>query len=199
MTSTDTIEIRPFTPADMEALGGLLDSLRAAEGCWCVWYIGSIRAYREGKRNGDNRETFSAIAAASRDPMGLVAMVDGAAVGWCATGPRARYARALNTPTYGRRDPAEDDTVWLIPCLVVGRDHRKRGLAQRLVAAATALAEAHGARAVEAFPFADGKRQSAENQVGFERMFTRAGFHVTNRPSPARAFMRRDFATAPGA
>ena len=53
------------------------------------------------------------------DPVGLIAYDDGAPVGWCAVGPRARYERAVNTPTLKGRDPAEDASVWLVPCFFV--------------------------------------------------------------------------------
>lgn len=55
-----------------------------------------------------NRELFRALVAGSDEPVGLLAYRDGEGVGWCAAGPRTRFARALGVPSFKGRDPAED-------------------------------------------------------------------------------------------
>jgi GNAT superfamily N-acetyltransferase len=100
--------------------------------------------------------------------------------------------RAIKTPTYHGRDPAEDGSVWLLPCLFVRSDARASGIGGELIKAAVALASEHGARAVEAFPLVGSKRHSRDTQVGFEPVFSSCGFEVIARPSSSRVLMRRD-------
>lgn len=115
------------------------------------------------------------------------------AVGWCAVGPRRRYARAVRTPTFKGRDPNEDDAVWLVPCFFVHRDARRAGVSRALLEAAIRLAQEHGATAIEGFPYAGSKRRSGGDlQVGFEPLFASCSFSVARRPSGNRVVMRRE-------
>jgi hypothetical protein len=47
-----------------------------------------------------------------RPPIGLLAYAGGRVVGWCAAGPRERYAQALRSPLLKGREAAEDGSVW---------------------------------------------------------------------------------------
>lgn len=184
------MEIRPVDAASLADLGGLLGTERSAAGCWCMWFIVPVRDFHAAGPEG-NRARFAALAAQGGPPAGLIGYRDGEAVGWCAVGPRARYARAIRTPTFAGRDPTEDASVWLIPCLFLRRDARGAGRGEALVAAGVGLARDHGASAIEAFPFVAGRRRSADTQVGFERIFARCGFAPVRRPSENRVIVRR--------
>ena len=56
-------------------------------------------------------EKFKALAEAEAHPMGLMAVDQGEPVGRVALGPRARYARAVRTPTLKSFDQSENDAV----------------------------------------------------------------------------------------
>lgn len=184
--------VKPVTAAGIDDLATLFGSSRVTAGCWCMWFIVPVKESHAAGSEG-NRRQFCELAEHSDVPVGLLAYRDGVPVGWCATGPRTRYARAIRTPTFAGRDPDEDAAVWLVPCFFIHRDARRAGAGHALLAAAVDLARTHGATAIEGFPYAAGKRRaSGDIYVGVESMFTRCGFHATRRPSPARVVMRRD-------
>lgn len=191
---TVTIRIERVGPHSLADLGALFGSERSIEGCWCMWFVVPVNEFHAGK-SGANRERFVATMERDNVPMGLIAYVDGAAAGWCAAGPRERYRRALQIPTY-RGGPKEDDTkIWLVPCLYVRAAFREASLGTQLLEAAVAMAREFGATAIEGMPFAGGvRRTGGDTQVGFEGLFRRCGFAVVRRPSATRVVMRREFA-----
>jgi GNAT superfamily N-acetyltransferase len=188
-----SLEIRPVDSGSIEDLGALFGTDKAAAGCWCMWFIIPVKTYHAAGSAG-NRAGLCELIAASEQPVGLIAYRDDEPAGWCAVGPRSRYARAIRTPTYKGRNPAEDDDVWLLPCLFVRKEARKSGLSEQLVNAAVRLARERRAVAIEAFPYAGPDRRSKETQVGFESLFSMCGFAVIGRPSAGRVVMRLELA-----
>ena len=147
---------------------------------------------------GGNRRRFETTAASSKEPMGLLASMSGEPIGWCACGPRSRYAGAE-----GRRrkllcdqDPDEDEAVWLLPCLFVSPDHRAEGVTYTLVRAAIELARRHGAVAIEGWPITGPDRQSADAFAGRQKLFEDLGFLCVRRPDPHRVIMRLELTDA---
>ena len=132
------------------------------------------------------------MANATATPMGILASVAGEPVGWCACGPRSRYAAALSprNPIMGDRETAEDETVWLVPCLFVRAGHRDQGVTYALVRAAVNLARREGAVAIEGWPRAGSEKHDAEAFLGREKLFAELGFRCVRTPSPGRVIMR---------
>ncbi len=190
MPARNGIEITKFDKSRVADLDRLFGSDAAAAACWCMWFIVPVQTFHASGGAG-NRAAFSEIMERDPNPMGLIARSNGEPVGWCALGPRSRFARAVRTPTYTGRDSAEDASVWLLPCLYVAPGSRGMGVAERLAEAAIQHAANAGAEALEAFPLAGSKRQSRDVQVGFEPMFAKLGFEVVRRPSANRVLMRR--------
>jgi GNAT superfamily N-acetyltransferase len=185
------MEIRPVTGEDLTDLTRLFDSSGVLSGCWCMFFLLSGKEFGAGW-GATNQARFAELAAATPEPMGLLAYRQGAPVGWCAAGPRARYGRILRSPLLKGRDVAEDATVWVVPCFFVRREARRTGVTRALLRAAVDLAAEHGATAVEGLPLAAGGRHpSAEAYVGTEDVFAACGFQPTSRPSPRRLVMRR--------
>jgi GNAT superfamily N-acetyltransferase len=158
-----------------------------------MWFLSSGKEVGAGW-GGGNRDRFLALAAASPTPFGVLAYEDGTPVGWCAAGPRSRYARALRSPILKPcRDPAEDDSVWLVPCFFTRVGHRRRGISGQLLDAAVDQARTHGATAFEGFPLAGGgPYERTDLYLGTEPLFAERGFRVITRPSPRRVVMRLD-------
>lgn len=153
-----------------------------------MWFIIPVKDYhRSAEANG---EGFERMVDTSAEPMGYLALEGGEVIGWCAAGPRERYARGIRTPTY--RDPGDArEGVWLVPCFFTSPAHRGRNITERLLAAAVDSARAHGATAIDGFPFTDARRRNGgDTQVGFATMFTRAGFVALRSPNPNRVVMR---------
>jgi GNAT superfamily N-acetyltransferase len=192
-----SLDIRPYRPELRDDLEVLWSHDATAAACWCMWFIDSVKAFHAAGADG-NRRQFDALAAGSPQPMGLLAYRDGQAVGWCAVGPKARFARAVKTPTLRGAGPAGLND-WFVPCFYVRPDARRSGITQALLAEAVALAQAHGAVRVEGFPAAGARpATSGDRQVGTEAVFACQGFGVVSRPSAQRVVMRRDLRDPPG-
>lgn len=188
---TAPIEVRPLTHELLPDAEAIFDSSPETSHCSCMWFIIPYVQYRAGMPGG-NRELFCALVQGSNEPVGLLAYRDGEGVGWCAAGPRTRFARALGVPSFKGRDRSEDESVWLVPCFYVRRDARRQGVSRALLEAAVALAHQHGAAAIEGFPFARGAKVGRESMIGVEALFAACGFAVARQPSPTRVVMRRE-------
>ena len=184
--------VRPVTAARLADVEALFGTSKTTTGCYCMWFLLSNKDCSAGW-SGGNRVRFDELTKAPGPPLGLLAYRGREPVGWAAAGPRSRYARALRSTVLKRRDPDEDDLVWLLPCFFVRSDARRSGVTLDLIEAAVALAGKHGATAVEAFPLAGaGRRGTGEAFVGVEPQFAMCGFAPVARPTPVRVVMRRD-------
>ena len=186
------IDTRAVGSGDLADLARLFESERSTRHCWCMAFCVTRSQFAAGWFGGGNRHRFEAMAAVSERPMGILAFVAGEPVGWCACGPRSRYAPGGRGKIGGRRARAEDESVWLLPCLFVRAGHRGQGITYALVRAAVDLARREGASAIEGWPLARSDRQSADAFLGREKVFDELGFRCVERPSPQRAIMRLD-------
>jgi GNAT superfamily N-acetyltransferase len=172
-------------------LASLFETNKTTSGCYCMWFLLPSKECSAGW-SGGNKVAFESAAVSDRHPMGLLAYQDGEAVGWCAAGPRTRYAKALRSPVLAGRDRDADSDVWLLPCFYVRRDARGSGVTRMLIEAAVSLAAKAGATAIEGFPLAgDRRRSTGEAFVGVEPLFASCGFAVVDRPTSGRVVMRR--------
>jgi GNAT superfamily N-acetyltransferase len=185
------VEIRAVTAELLPDVDELFGSSATTRGCRCMWFLLSTKEM-EGGWGEANRGRFERLVAEAGEPVGVLAYDGGRAVGWCAAGPRSRYARALRSPILAARDRAEDGDVWLVPCFFVRTGARRSGVTKRLLDAVVAEAARHGARAVEGFPLAGAGPHRDDRYLGTEGLFAACGFTEVARPSPRRVVMRRD-------
>jgi GNAT superfamily N-acetyltransferase len=186
------VDIRVLTAESLGDLRDLFGSNAVTRGCWCVWFLVRGQAAEKGW-GAANQQHFEALVSAGDKPMGVLAFDDDRPVGWCAIGPRSRYARVLHSPLVrNTRNSAEDDDVWFVPCFFVRSGARRAGLTKDLLEAAVAAANTHGATAVEGFPLAGAGPHRDDRYLGTEGLFTACGFTEIARPSPRRVVMRRD-------
>jgi len=152
----------------------------------------SRRQFAVGWLTGGNRRQFTAMATGAGPPMGILASMSGEPVGWCACGPRSRYAAAAagRSNVLQGLERADDEAVWLLPCLFVRSESRGQGVTVALIRAAVDLARRQGALAIEGWPTAGSDRRPADGFLGRESVFAALGFGLVGRPSPRRAIMR---------
>jgi GNAT superfamily N-acetyltransferase len=154
----------------------------------------TVRETGDGWGAGNQRR-FAELAACADPPGGLLAYDDnGTIAGWCATGPRSRYARALCSPLMARRDQDEDRSVWLVPCFFVRSGHRRTGVTHQLLLGAVEHSRRNRAAAIEGFPLAGSGPHNSDRYYGTEPLFAACGFAVLYRPSAGRVVMRLDHA-----
>ena len=187
------IETKVVTPDLLDDLNSLFCTHKTAERCWCMWHIIAVKAFHAGGA-AQNRARFAELALAEKEPVGILLYEDDEPKGWCAVGPRERYARAIKTPSYRYKGEDAFTNVWLVPCLFTHPDARGLGFSNLLLEAAVQLAQDYGAEAIDGFPFtSDKRRSSTQIHVGFENTFLKCGFEPIRRPSASRLVMRRVF------
>ncbi|MFC7621333.1 GNAT family N-acetyltransferase [Microlunatus sp. GCM10028923] len=150
--------------------------------CWCMaWRDESDRPRPERK---------AALKASVDDgrPVGLLAYVDGRAVGWVAVSARADQPRLERSRQYGP-EPGDAD-VFTITCFYVQPEDRGSGIASALLDAAIDEARRSGASAVDAFPKAEDaphtstSRRAEENYhwMGRRSSYEARGFTALREP-----------------
>lgn len=192
---------RPLAPADLGELATLFDAHRNTRGCWCTAFCSTRAQFAVGWVTGGNRLRFESAASGTGPPMGVLAAVSGKPVGWCACGPRSRYAvaKAGRSNLLDALPRSEDESVWLVACLFVRASNRGQGVTRTLIKAGVEVARNHGAQAVEAWPVTGSVSSSSEGFVGRESVFDDLGFRCVDRPTPRRAIMRLELAPAAAA
>jgi GNAT superfamily N-acetyltransferase len=167
------VEVYPLTAerwADFEKLFG---PRGAYAGCWCMWP--RLRSKDFNATNATGRKAAMRGLAESGEAPGLLAYVDGQAVGWVALGRRER----LEHFEYSRKLKSLDrpEGLWSIACFVIDKGHRRQGLMSRLLTAAFDYARDGGARVVEAYPIdPQGDLKSYHGFTGIASVFERTGF-----------------------
>jgi GNAT superfamily N-acetyltransferase len=135
------------------------------------------------------KEAFHGLVT-SGTARGVLAFEDGAAVGWCALGPRTDFPRTETKRSY---KVADAEGVWSINCFFIRKDRRGRGIAQKLLAAAVAEGRKAGAQTFEGYPsvLAPGAKQPAAFVYkGTLSMFEAAGFRIVQRTYPGSPLVR---------
>src|SRR5689334_21797487 len=174
------MDVRPLDRDSWPALAALFAAGGDPRWCRCQYWRKPGSNW-SNTRAEDNRRDLEALADDDPAP-GLVALVDGRAVGWVGLGPREAFPRLERSRTL---PTLPGEAVWSVNCFVVARSERRSGVAGVLVAAAVAYAAAHGARLVEGYPVrTEGARiPSASVYTGTAGMFERAGFEVAAESS----------------
>ena len=191
------ISVVPANEASCEDLRALFGTRGAAAWCQCQRYKlrprESFRSFPVEERNRRLREQTGCGHPEADRTSGLVAYLDGEAVGWCAVEPRTAYdglLRVFRIPWEGRQEDKTDDTVWAVTCLFARAGFRRRGVSRALARAAVAFARQRGARAIEAYPITTKDVIAEELHVGTPRVFADAGLTEVGRPSVRRVVMR---------
>src|SRR6478736_5443713 len=147
-----TITIAPATSDRFDDAQHALSGGGDGASCQCAWWTLTNAQWQASSR--EQRETLLEDELAMAPPPALIAYVDGEAAGWIRVGPRTRQVRLGRTRefTANSAEPWDDESVWAVTCFVVRREHRGEGLNGRLLEAAIAFAQSHGARVIEAYP-----------------------------------------------
>jgi ribosomal protein S18 acetylase RimI-like enzyme len=183
-------EAHPLTPERWTDLVELFDR-PIVRTCFCMFY----RKSGDTGPGDENRRAMKRLVDGGRVP-GLIGYEGGKPVAWVSLAPRQEYSRLQRSPIM---KPVDDQPVWSIVCFFVPREARGRGLARRMLDAATDYAGAHGARLLEAYPVDRERRGHPESMFfGAKSMYDRAGFREVARRKPGRPVVRRALGTTAG-
>ncbi|MHA1553077.1 MAG: GNAT family N-acetyltransferase [Alphaproteobacteria bacterium] len=191
MSVIDGYEIAPVTPDRWDDLATVLGR-SGMGGCWCMyWATPTTREWRAAAKGGSkaaNRDALRALVDAGPPP-GLIAYHDGKPAAWCRIMARSRLPGLARSRQYNTELATEG--VWSLPCFVVRRQYRGRGLMTVLAKAAMELAREQGARTLEAYPWeTDGGKAAAVIYTGVASTFLRLGFKEVQRKAPHKPMMQ---------
>ncbi|MEI9951358.1 MAG: GNAT family N-acetyltransferase [Pseudomonadota bacterium] len=164
---------------------------RSGTPCHCQYwhFAGDKNAWLERLFHApeQNRAAFTeSMLAARAELKGVVALHAGQAVGWLKLCPAERVPKLYDQRLYRGlavlSGPREG--VLTVGCLLVDEEFRRRGVARALVQEAVVLAEARGARCIEAFPRRAEQAGPAELWTGPFSIFEQAGFKIVSDFAP---------------
>lgn len=189
----DGFTIEPLTPERFDDFVTVLGE-GGVGGCWCMyWTTDTTQQWRENAKGGahaPNRGLMRDLVTAGPPP-GLIAYDGGEPVAWCRVVARTTLP-GLRRSTHFSTD-LDIDGVWSLPCFVVRRQHRGRGLTAILTTAAASLAAAQGATVLEAYPWDSKERQDPSSiWTGMASTFERLGFREVQRKAPHKPMFRLD-------
>ena len=171
---------RPVTAATRDDFVALFDRGGWQKQCWCMVWRATPEEGRGTPAPLRRAQMLGRIAAGA--PVGLLGYAGPDPVAWVSIAPKATYQRL------GGPDPGPGERIWSLACMFIRRDHRGRGLAHELIAAAVAEARRLGATAVEAYPV--DPDSPTYGYMGHVPAFARAGFAEVGRVGKRRHVMR---------
>jgi GNAT superfamily N-acetyltransferase len=199
--SRTQLVVDPVTPGDWDDVAAVFGTKGDPARCWCQWFRLRNPDWRERTREENREALHEQVTDPDGPPPGVLARLDGRPVGWCAVGPRPAYSRLAASTKVGAtgesRDERADRRRWAVLCFVVQVGHRRQGISGALLDAAVALARAHGAVSLDAYPVDPAGRTSGKTAIssaelyhGVLTTFLAAGFTEVIRTGPARPIVR---------
>jgi GNAT superfamily N-acetyltransferase len=178
-TETPALTFKPVTKSTFADFVALFEGRGGPKHCYClVWRERGAASKLDlaGRRKAMRQRVEH------REPIGILAYLDGAPVGWCSIAPRETY-RPLGGEEY-----AEGTQVWSLVCFFVQAKVRGEGLGRALLDEAIRVAQQRGADVIEAYPV--DPDSPSYRFSGFTSMFRAAGFEERGRAGTRRHVMR---------
>ncbi len=182
------ITIEPVTKKNWKNFVLLFGEKGACGSCWCMYYRLKNSEFKEGKSDDGNKNAMKKIVWKGK-PAGLLGIVEGQPVAWCAFAPREDFLRLENSRVHKRID---DKPVWSIPCTFIDKNYRRMGLSVEFLKAVVKYAKKSGIKIIEAYPTIPTTEQIPDSfaWVGLYKSFERAGFEIVDRTSKNRPMVR---------
>ena len=186
---TQKIKIHPLTTDRWMDLVKLFGEKGAQGGCWCMWW--RLRPKDYERNAGERNEYAFKELVDSKQPVGLLAYLNGQVVGWCSVAPREHLIRVRTSATWR---PVDELPVWAISCFFIKKEDRGKQITRGLLGEAIKYARKNGAIAIEAYPkdMTHAKKRDKDRALyfGTTKMFQEAGFQEIIRRHPSFPIMR---------
>jgi len=186
--SSPKFEVVPVTKKNWNLFVRLFGDKGACGNCWCMYYRLDNADYKAGKVEEGNKRAMKEIIWADK-PVGLLGLLEGQPVAWCAFAPREDFIRLERSRVHKRID---DKNVWSIPCFFIDKNFRRAGISVLLLKGAVDYANKNGIKIIEAYPAipTQDKIPDAFAWIGLYKSFERAGFKIVDRKSGNRPMVR---------
>lgn len=182
------LTIEPLTRENWGKFVQLFGDRGACGNCWCMYYRLSKTMFNEGKVEEGNKRAIKDIVWAGR-PAGLLGMIEGQAVAWCAFAPREDFIKLKSSRVH---KPIDDKPVWSIPCFFIEKNFRRLGVSTELLRQVIIYAKNTGIKILEAYPAIPTKEKLPDSflWIGLYKSFERAGFKIVDNSSKNRPMVR---------
>jgi GNAT superfamily N-acetyltransferase len=182
------LTIEPLSKKNWNEFVKLFGEKGACGNCWCMYYRLSKTDFREGKVDDGNKRAIKEIVWEDK-PVGLLGLLDGKAIAWCAFAPREDFIKLGNSRVHKRID---DEKVWSIPCFFIDKKFRRSGVSVQLLKGAIKYARENGIKIIEAYPTIPTQDKIPDSfaWIGLFKSFERAGFEIVDRTSKNRPMVR---------
>jgi len=182
------LTFEPLSRSTWDRFVALFGQRGACGNCWCMSFRLAKKAFEHGKQNNGNKRAMKKLVWSGKTT-GILALLDGQPIGWCALSPREDFARLEYSRVHRRID---DKPVWSIPCFFVKKEFRGKGVSVALLRGAIAYARSAAIPILEAYPAIPTRERlpDAFAWIGLYRSFQRAGFVVVDRTSRSRPMVR---------
>ncbi len=186
--SSFKLEVEPVTKKNWNLFVNLFGEKGACANCWCMYYRLSKSDYEAGKAQEGNKKAMEEIIWAGK-PAGLLGIVKGQAIAWCAFAPREDFIKLEKSRVHKRIDNEE---VWSVPCFFIDKNFRRSGVSVLLLRGAIDYARKAGIKIIEAYPVIPAKEKLPDSfaWTGLYKSFERAGFEIADRSSKNRPMVR---------
>lgn len=184
----DKLTIEPLTKRNWNKFVKLFGNNGACGNCWCMYFRLNNPEFKKGKVDEGNKHAIKAIVWEGK-PAGLLGLIEGEAIAWCAFAPREDFIRLENSRVHKRID---DKEVWSMPCFFIDKNFRKSGVSVQLLKGAIKHARENGIKTLEAYPTIPTQIRLPDSfaWVGLYKSFERAGFEIVDRTSRNRPMVR---------
>jgi GNAT superfamily N-acetyltransferase len=174
------IRVKRLTPELIDDFLAFFDHVAFSDNplhsrCYCQFYHTGCPKDEWERRTADENRRVTREMIVSGRMHGYLAYLGDRPVGWC-------HADAMASLTRLKEDCDEPEyagmKVGVIVCFLVAPEHRRQGVATRLMSRACADFLDQGYDIVEAYPRKEGK-SDAENYLGPLEMYLNDGFEIT--------------------
>jgi GNAT superfamily N-acetyltransferase len=188
LNSSINFEVEPVTKSNWNLFLKLFGDRGACGNCWCMYYRLNKSEFQAGKIDDGNKKSMKDIIW-SGNPVGLLGLLEGEPVAWCAFAPREDFIKLEKSRVHKRIDNKE---VWSIPCFFIHKNYRRSGISILLLKGAIAYAKNKGIKIIEAYPAIPTQEKIPDSfaWIGLYKSFERSGFVIADMTSKNRPMVR---------
>lgn len=189
--------IEPMKPAQAQAWLQFFDHVAFADnprwsGCYCQFPTANHQAIEWKQRSAAENRASACRRIEAGLQRGVVALADGAIIGWCNAGPWR------STTIFDEPPEADMERLAAVTCFVVAPSWRQRGVSQALLQGACAMLQREGFEAVAAWA-RPGETSDTGNHTGSFTHYQRAGFAVWRDNVDGGVLVRKDLSPSASA